>query len=390
MKIDISNAENCCGCTACESICNHNAIQMEPDLLGFLYPKIDNSRCIDCGLCHNVCKFQNEYQPLDAFESPLVYGVRHAKEKELLKSQSGGAFWAFAEHFINEGFVIYGVGYDHKLQVVHKRAETKTECEELRGSKYTQSDLRGIFKEIRIKLQAFEKIVFIGTPCQVAGLKSFLPLKLQNNLFTIDLVCHAVPSPKIWEEYKKWIENRYKTKIIATDFRNKKNGWHSHFESFKLEKQNKEITRFTFRTLFYDHLSVRKSCTNCKFTNLKRPGDITIGDFWGWEEHHPEWNDNKGVSLLLINTEKGLHNFDQIDGKLLISIKSDTLECLQPQLKSPIKKNSNQELFIEEFSKYGFEFVAKKYADLGLKFKLKQQISLFLRFIRKIFRITKK
>jgi coenzyme F420-reducing hydrogenase beta subunit len=383
MRINISNPADCCGCTACESICAHNAIKMKADQLGFLYPQIDDSACVDCGLCNKVCMFKEEYQPIDSYEQPEVYGVRHIDEEELAKSQSGAAFWAFAEYLLEEGYIIYGVGYDKNLRVIHKRVENKTECQELRGSKYTQSDLRGIFREIKKNLQSGEKNLFVGTPCQVAGLKSYIPKRLQDNLLTIDLVCHAVPSPKVWEEYVKWIENKYKDKVVTTNFRNKKFGWHSHFETFLLQRTGNEIARSTFRLFFYEHLSVRRSCANCKFTSMKRPGDLTIGDFWGWEQHHKEWNDNKGVNLLLVNTEKGKSIFEKLDNKLLHSINSNTSNCLQPQLVKPIVINGNHEKFTSDFIKRGFEYVAKKYGDLSYKFKIKQILIPFYRIVRK-------
>lgn len=390
MRINIKNPIDCCGCTACESICPHNAIQMDADGLGFLYPKINNDLCVDCGLCYKVCKFKEEYIPIASFGQPEVYGVRHTEEKELIKSQSGAAFWAFAEHLLKEGYVIFGVGYGKDFHVMHKRVETIEKCQELRGSKYAQSDLRGIYKEIKLNLSNGEKILFTGTPCQVAGLKSYLPQRLQTNLLTIDLVCHAVPSPKIWEEYVKWIEKKYKNKVLATDFRNKRFGWHSHFETFQLEGSANEIVRSTYRSFFYEHLSVRESCANCKFTNLRRPGDLTIGDYWGWEKHFSDWNDNKGVSLLLVNTEKGKLHFDKVNSTLLCSIKSNTYDCLQPQLTSPIKLNPKYGDFINDFSKKGFKFVGKKYGDLGMTYRMKSSFQLVRRIIRRILTIFTK
>lgn len=381
MRIDISNPASCCGCTACESVCTHKAIKMEADHLGFFYPKIDDNLCVDCGLCKKVCKFQEGYIPVDSFNEPEIYGVRHTDENELAKSQSGAAFWAFANHLLKEGYVIYGVGYGTDFYVKHKRVETIEKCQELRGSKYAQSDLRGIYKEIKQNLALGEKILFTGTPCQVAGLKSYLPKRLQTNLLTIDIVCHAVPSPKIWEKYVKWVEKKYKGKVVATNFRNKRFGWHSHNETFLLEGVNEEIVRSTFRTLFYAHLSVRRSCANCKFTNLKRPGDLTIGDFWGWEKHHLNWNDNKGVSLLLVNTEKGKSLFDKVNSTLLCSIRSNAYDCLQPQLTKPIKLNPKYEEFVDEFIKKGFKFVGRKYV---VRWKFKVFFTKFKRSLKKI------
>lgn len=381
MRIDTNNPANCCGCTACESICTHNAIIMQADQFGFFYPKIDDNLCVDCGLCQKVCIFQTTQMPVDTFEQPEVYGVRHTNDVELAKSQSGAAFWAFAEHLLKEGYVVYGVGYGTDFYVKHKRVETVESCQELRGSKYTQSDIRGIYKEIEHDLKLGKKILFTGTPCQVAGLKSYIPKQLQTALLTIDLVCHAVPSPKIWDEYVKWIEKKYKSKVVETDFRNKRFGWHSHYETFLLEGINKEIVQSTFRSLFYAHLSVRRSCANCKFANLRRPGDLTIGDFWGWEKHFSDWNDNKGVSLLLVNTDKGKSLFDKVNSTLLCSIKSNVHDCLQPQLIKPIELNRRYEEFVEDYINKGFKFVAKKYSFLR---KLEILFTQLKRFLKQI------
>ena len=385
MRINIKSPVDCCGCTACESICTHGAIHMKADELGFLYPQIDNSLCVDCGLCQKVCKFQGDYIPMGAFEQPNVYGVRHSNEVELTKSQSGAAFWAFAEYLLSEGYLVYGAGYGKDFHVIHKCVTSIDKCQELRGSKYVQSDLRGVLKEIKKNLQLGKKILFTGTPCQVAGLKSYIPQRLQDNLFTIDLVCHAVPSPRLWEEYVKWVERVNKDKVASFDFRNKKYGWHSYFETFHLKGKQQEIRRSSFRFFFlHDHLAVRPSCQNCKFTNLKRPGDLTIGDFWGWEKYHSEWNDNKGISLLLVNTNKGDELFKRINGKTLCSIQSNTQECLQPQLIQPIVISGNQKLFIEEFVKYGFDYVGKKYADISQWYRIKLFLQLPKRLLRKI------
>ena len=181
------------------------------------------------------------------------------------------------------------------------------------------------------------------------------------------------------------MERVNKDKVASFDFRNKKYGWHSYFETFHLKGKQQEIRRSSFRFFFlHDHLAVRPSCQNCKFTNLKRPGDLTIGDFWGWEKYHSEWNDNKGISLLLVNTNKGDELFKRINGKTLCSIQSNTQECLQPQLIQPIVISGNQKLFIEEFVKYGFDYVGKKYADISQWYRIKLFLQLPKRLLRKI------
>lgn len=363
--------DDCCGCTACASICSHGAITMEPDALGFLYPKIDENKCVDCGLCESICQFHEGYNRYDNYRQPLVYGCRHKNEAELIKSQSGAISFAIIDRFIGENSAVYGVVFTHGFHVIHKRATSKEECSEFRGSKYVQSDLRGVFSRIKIDLKAGMRVLFIGTSCQVAGLRSFISDNLRKNLYTIDIVCHAVPSPKVWEDYIKFLERKYKESIVSANFRNKKFGWESHTETFMLEC-GKEILKKTFRDFFfYNHLAIRKSCTKCHFTNLERIGDISLADFWGWKKCHSEWNDNMGVSLVLVNSDKGRGLFNSVNDDTY-SILSSVDECLQPQLISPATCNPRQDEFYKDFETKGFEYCAKKYADYGLRYKIKR------------------
>lgn len=356
LKID--NPADCCGCTACASICVHDAIVMKPDVLGFLYPKVDKEKCIDCGLCEKVCQFKKGYNRYQNFENPQVIALRSKDVKDLRLSQSGSAFYLLAHNFIEQGGVVYGAGYESVYKVKHKRIDTIEGLQELRGSKYTQSDICGIFKQVKDDLKLGNKVLFSGTPCQVAGLRSFVGKKYAEKLYTIDLVCHAVPSPKIWEEYVKWVEEKYGEKIVKVNFRNKKFGWHSHFETFLTA--TREIKRNTFRFFFfYKHLSVRTSCSNCSFTNLKRIGDVTVGDFWGWEKFHKDWNDNLGVSLVMLNSQKGCNLFQAISNKVFY-LKSNSSECMQPQLSEPIQIDSLQNEFIDDFKNKGLDYIMHK------------------------------
>lgn len=365
--------EECCGCTACENICAHHAITMIPDNLGFLYPKINNDLCVDCGLCEKVCAFHNKYDITLNLQNPLPYAVRHKKINEILTSQSGAAFIAFSDWILDNGGVVYGAGYGEHFKVIHGRATNKTECNRFKGSKYIQSDLKNIFKQIKDDLKNGILVLFSGTPCQTSGLSSFIGNKLRNNLFLIDLICHGVSGPGIWEEYIKYLENKEKKTVTAVNFRDKsKYGWRSHVETFQFS--NKITHSYEYK--FYTHIMLRNSCYSCPFTNLKRPSDITIGDFWGIEntELASFAEDNKGCSLVLINTIKGKKWFDNISNSINYK-KTNLKECLQPNLQQPTTIHPQRNKFEKEFVNKGFVYVMKKYGNIGWKYKTKKTLN---------------
>lgn len=364
--ISVNKLEKCCGCSACVNICPKHAINFATDYLGFHYPEVDQDKCIKCGLCLKVCKFKDDNISITNNIIPDIYGIRNKNIDELNFSQSGGAFWIIAQILIKRGYIIYGVGLDEHFTAKHKRATSLKECKEFRGSKYTQSELCDIFKKVKIDLLNNLKVLFVGTPCQIDGIKSFLGNLANRNLITIDIVCHAVPSPKIWQNYLDYIEEKYNQKIKTVNFRDKRYGWHSHFETFILEN-GAIITDNIHRMFFYNHLTIRPSCTRCIYTNFRRVSDITIGDFWGWEKYHKEWNDNKGVSLVIVNTDLGKRLFELMKDNCLY-IKSNTKECIQPQLIAPIKANKKYNKFTNDFERYGFNYVLEHYGDFGWRY----------------------
>ena len=364
--------EQCCGCTACASVCTHDAIQMVPDDKGFSYPIIDNNKCIDCGACTIVCNFRKNYKRYGKFIEIQIYGARSNKKEELELSQTGALSSSIIQLFLKKPGVVYGALYNEKHEVIHKRATTSKECEPFRGSKYIQSNLNDIFLEVKTDLKNGLRVLFFGTPCQISGLKSYLPLNLHHDLLVVDLICHSISSPKVWKEYLNYLEKKYHSSIQKANLRDKKFGWHVCAESYQFEN-GKQIISTSYDFLYFTHLITRPSCTNCPFTNLKRVGDITIGDFWGWEKHHNDWNDLKGVNLLIINTEKGDVFFNSLKNSVDY-IQSEVNECVQPQLKEPIKTNPNQDSFFGDFNKFGFEYVGKKYGNMGLWFRTKSSI----------------
>lgn len=297
--IQIKDKADCCGCTACASICPKDAITMEPDTLGFKYPKVDLSKCIDCGLCEKVCAFNDNYDKSRNLKEPEIYAARHKDIHEIETSRSGAAFIAISDYILENGGIVYGVGYKDHFRVAHKRATTKEERNEFKGSKYVQSDLDGIFRQVKEDLKQGNTVLFSGTPCQTAGLNSYIGKKLRENLVLVDIVCHGVPSPYIWRDYLAYIEKKYKNEVVKVDFRDKSRiGWSGHIESFIFNNGRKVESRI-YTDLFYQHIMIRPSCGNCHYTNFIRPSDFTLADYWGWEKISKEFNsDNKGCSLL--------------------------------------------------------------------------------------------
>ena len=337
--IQIKDKADCCGCTACASICPKNAITMEPDTLGFKYPKVDLSKCIDCGLCEKVCAFNDNYDKSLNLKEPEIYAARHKDMHEIETSRSGAAFIAISDYILENGGIVYGVGYKDHFRVAHKRATTKEERNEFKGSKYVQSDLDGIFRQVKEDLKQGNTVLFSGTPCQTAGLNSYIGKKLRENLVLVDIVCHGVPSPYIWRDYLAYIEKKYKKEVVKVDFRDKSRiGWSGHIESFVFDNGRKIESRI-YTNLFLQNIMLRPSCGICHYTNYTRPSDFTIADYWGWEKISKDFNnDNKGCSLLFISTQKGLNIFNHISNDMyLIQTKLDI--CIQPNLKTPSKIN---------------------------------------------------
>ena len=368
--IQIKDRADCCGCTACASICPKDAITMEPDTLGFKYPKVDLGKCIDCGLCEKVCAFNDNYDKSLNLKEPEIYAARHKDMHEIKTSRSGAAFIAISDYILENGGIVYGVGYKDHFRVAHKRATTKEERNEFKGSKYVQSDLDGIFRQVKKDLKQGNTVLFSGTPCQTAGLNSYIGKKLRENLVLVDIVCHGVPSPYIWRDYLIYLEKKYKSKIIKVNFRDKSRiGWSGHIESFVFENGSK-IELKIYTNLFQQNIMLRPSCGNCHYTNFTRPSDLTIADYWGWEKISSNFNiDNKGCSLLFINTEKGKIFFQFIKDNLNI-ILSNKKDCIQPNLTQPSSLNKKSRDFISNYKKYGFIKILKLYSILSFNYKL--------------------
>lgn len=306
--IHSQRAADCCGCKACEQICTHQAISFHVDDEGFWYPSVNETKCVQCGLCEKVC-------PMEESESILhqkgkAYAFQLSDKEALLNSSSGGVFYAIASNVLNENGVVYGAAFEGK-KVRHKRVESLAKIKDLMGSKYVQSDTGDTYCQVKNDLTAGRTVFYAGTPCQIAGLRLFLR-KEYENLLTADLVCHGTPSPKILADTISHIENRMNASFKSYSFRDKRVGGWSCSSSSSYEKGNKrtylkyskEMEAY-FNAFISGHL-MRMSCYHCPFARIERHGDITIADYWGVKKLHPEFpNISKGMSLYICNSKKG-------------------------------------------------------------------------------------
>ena len=366
MKSIYRNKEDCCGCSACCSVCPKNAIKMAPDEEGFLYPEIDQSQCIDCGKCSAICPliYIGNYKESG---SPRFFAARHKAPEILRQSTSGGAFTAISDAILRRNGVVYGADYDEVFRVLHRRAETPDQRDRMRISKYVQSDLGDTFKRIKADLEEGRQVLFTGTPCQAAGLRGFIDKSpLTERLYICDLICHSVPSPLIWEEYKRLLERENGGKLTGVQFRSKKYEWNRANSNkgflFMTDKNTEVQEDDRFYQLFFQIGTItRPSCSQCYFTDIHRVSDLTIGDYFGIEKYSPEWFNPLGVSVILVNTARGDALFHECRQDLIIEERpqEETLSE-QQRLHAPAEFPGDRSLFWEEYRRFGFDYIINK------------------------------
>lgn len=302
--------KDCNGCKVCSMICPVNAIDMVEDTEGFEYPKIDINKCIDCGKCKNTCSNFN-----DSKADSNVYMAINKNKDELKKSSSGGMFIVFANYIINKGGVVFGVELTKELKAVHSYSETIEECTKYQGSKYVRSDINNSYEKVKKFLEEDRYVLFTGTPCQCNALKIYLK-KDYDKLLLCDIICHASPSPKVFELYKKEIEETRNKKIKNILFRDKSTGWRNQKPIIVYEDDTTEEETSYF-SAFVNELIDRPSCYDCEFCGTNRVTDFSIGDFWGVEKILPDVkDDNTGISLLSVNTPKAKEIFEEVKSNL--------------------------------------------------------------------------
>ena len=373
--IAIVDKARCCGCGACAQACLVHCIDMRQDGEGFLYPAADAARCIDCGKCERVCPILRADSPSPdtgaVFERPLAVGGRNRDESVRQASSSGGVFSLFADRVLAMGGVVYGAAM-RDGRVVHVCAANGEELAALRGSKYVQSAIGDAYSEIEGHLRAGRPVLFTGTPCQTAGLASFLG-KPWDNLYLLDFVCHGVPSPKVFAQYLASLEAREGSRIVSYIFREKDKGWHDTGSRLQIGahakfENGREIRRYpllldSYTNGFLEDIYLRPSCYDCRFKGVPRHNaDITIADFWGVSKVLPGMSDGKGTSLLFIHNARGQKLFDEIrDGLDYEACDWEKAAVRNPSLLYSAKVPPQREAFFEELEARGYDHVARKY-----------------------------
>lgn len=313
--ITINDKQKCSGCHACFSACPKNCISMKADEEGFLYPIVDEQSCVNCGLCDKVCPILQSNQIKGSIEA---YAVKNNDEYIRQNSSSGGFFSVVSEWVLSQGGIVFGASFDKKLNVIHQSADNSEGLERLRGSKYVQSIIGDTYLQAKDFLEKGRIVYYTGTPCQIEGLLSFLS-KPYDNLITSDIICHGVPSPAVWQKYLDSYSKNDGTVVSKASFRNKDEGWKRF--SMKLELSNdvqyrKMFLNDDFMLAFLKNYCLRPSCYGCSFKTIERPSDFTLADFWGIEKMLPEMDDDKGTSLVLVNSEKGQMLFDKLKNRI--------------------------------------------------------------------------
>jgi len=375
----INDKYNCCGCGACYQVCPQSCISMKYDDEGFFYPHTNTDLCTNCSLCELTCPTKNDVcniHPQDTFVSySLIDNIRQ-------KGSSGGLFQTIAEYVIRSGGIVFGARFDQNWNIIHDYTDTIKGITAFCGSKYLQSNTGNSYKQSKSFLDKGKMVLYSGTPCQIYGLKKYLR-KEYANLITIDFVCHGVPSPKVWQSYldysisKKGISRQ---KIAHISFRDKCTGWKRYSLTIKDDQGTKASTPFkksSYMQLFLRNFILRPSCYNCRFKNGTNISDITLGDFWGVTDIRPDLDDDKGLSILLVNSPKGMEIVSKQTS--IICNPMPLSECIHknPSYNEAVTEPADRPLFWNEFNQDGFvgaiKFLKKNQPSTFsiLKYKIK-------------------
>lgn len=395
-KIELCNRDDCTGCETCQSICPEGCIRMVQDREGFLYPALDEDKCIRCHCCRDFCPILSAIpSSFQRKENPKTYACWINDDSIRLQSSSGGLFSAIAMDVLNDGGVVFGAAFDENMHLHHTAVEQAADLDPLRRSKYIQSEIGDAFRRVKDCLYRGRRVFFVGAPCQIAGLNTYLG-KDDDNLLTADFICHGVPSPGVFSEYVKYLENIYDPRLKDINFRDKRKGWPNSLFAIAKFDNGKEVMlsgRMNgFRYGFCKDLFLRKSCYNCAFKIMPRCGDFTIADFSGIQDKYPN-EIHKGISCLLVNSSKGEKYPDLL--KARVSFFEEPFSKAQGGNRNLYRSASipaGRTAFFEDFNKKPFTFLMTKYLTPALIVRIRGFIKCCLSlgavlFIQKIKRL---
>lgn len=376
--IKIEKAENCSGCHACYSVCPKQCISMVSDEEGFWYPKIDDTICINCRLCERVCPILHS-KPIQ--NQPKAYACFNLDKPVRKESSSGGVFTLLGKWVISQGGVVFGAKFDDSFRVVHGFIENQEDLNQFRGSKYVQSLIGDVFKQVKMFLEQDRFVLFSGTPCQTDGLRAYLQHDYPK-LFVQDIVCHGMPSPLVWQHYLDWALDGKTPKSVT--FRNKDRSWVNYQVKIDTEYGiQQEVYRDNlFMKAFLSDICLRPSCSACHFKSLHRQSDLTLADFWGIQNVVPELFDDRGTSLVLVNSEKGGKLFEAIKQGLIYK-EVDIQRAVQynPSAYQVTKANPKRADFFNALENMPFDKALKKYVHKSV---FRQSKAYLKRILRKL------
>ena len=373
--IKIKDKKDCCGCYACYSICPKQCITMKADEEGFWYPVVNQDKCINCNLCKKVCPIINKPECISYDRK--AYAMYNKNEDVRLQSSSGGIFTLLAEYIINNNGKVYGATFDDDFNVKHIGIDKLENISLLQGSKYVQSKIENVYKSVKTDLNNGRQVLFTGTPCQVVGLKSFF-LLVYDNLILMDIVCHGVPSPLIWQKYLDELKKSYKQNIQQIYFRNKDTGWKNYSIKIVFDKDiyKKIGLNDVYMRGFIGDIYLRPSCYSCKFKGIERISDITVADFWGIQNVKPKMDDNKGISLVVIQSEKGKAIFEKVKENIeFVNVNINESLKYNPSALKPVTYNVKRDEFFAELSmNKNIEELIKRYTKRNIVQRIKMKI----------------
>lgn len=374
--IEIVEKSDCVGCEACVQRCPKQCIVMKEDAEGFLYPQIDIEKCIDCGLCERVCPVINQGEP----RKPLVaYAAKNQDESVRLSSSSGGVFTALAEYVVEQGGVVFGARFDESWNVVHDYVETIEGLSAFRGAKYVQSRIGQSFLRAETFLKQGRMVLFSGLPCQITGLKKFLR-KDYDNLITVELFCHGVPSPMVWKRFLEEEVAIPHIRLKSISFRDKVSGWKNYSFFYSQEDANgvqlhrMPFAKNLFMRGFLADLYLRPSCYHCPAKQFKSGSDLTIGDYWGVKLAHPELDDDKGVSAVLVNTDRGVKILQTVQHISLYASTFENVVKCNPALMKSAQEPAKRPLFFELLNQYKVSEIVVKLTHISFLCKMQRKI----------------